>query len=310
MTCATSPSWRPRGRTLISVACAQSYSEAVSQIETAKRGPQRELLMKLWLNRAACLLPLGEFEKCEADCTAVLQKFDPSEPKARYRRALARRQQGKLFMAMADLEVAKKRTKKGTPKAERIKIVIERLQDDMGVPGMCFTQKEILRGVPEPEPGEPALIAVERGDTVTCHATGYLQDGKKLFWTTRSKKKDEKGDIVEGKPYTFLAGRGRVIRGWDMGVLGMRVGEIRSLMIPAKEAYGEQGYAEFGIPPNADLLYDIEVVKIEPKPPLKDAMLKWCGGPYMLCAILMMVASVLYTFIRDGQKVAVMYHGE
>jgi FKBP-type peptidyl-prolyl cis-trans isomerase len=283
----------------------------VAQVETAKRGPQRELLMQLWLNRAACLIPLGEFEKAEADCTAVLQKFDPSEPKARYRRALARRNQGKLFMAMADLEVAKKHTK-GKQKIARIQQVIERLQDDMGVPGMCYTQKEILRGVPEPEPGEPPLICVERGDTVTCHATGYLQDGKKLFWTTRKKRKDEKtGDILEGEPFTYLAGRGRVIRGWDMGVLGMRIGEIRSLMVPAKEAYGEQGYTEFGIPPNADLLYDIEVVKIEQKPPLSQAALKWCGGPYMLTAILIMIAGVIYTFISDGLKVNEMrgYHG-
>jgi len=300
----------PRLAVADSLGCVQAYSEAVSQVETAKRGPQRELLMKLWLNRAACLLPLGEFEKCEADCTAVLQKFDPSEPKARYRRALARRQQGKLFMAMSDLEVAKKRTKKGTPKAERIQQVIERLQDDMGVPGMCFTQKEILRGVPEPEPGEPPLIAVARGDTVTCHVTAYVQAGHRLFWTTRSKKKDEHGDTIEGKPFTYVAGRGRVIRGWDMGVLGMHVGEVRSLMIPAKEAYGEKGYPEWEIPPNADLLYDIEVVKIEPKPPLRDAVLKWCGGPYMLCAILMMVASVLYTFFSDGRRISKMYHGD
>ena len=62
---------------------------------------------------------MGEFERCELDCTGVL-KFDPGEPKARYRRALARRQQGKLFTAMDDLEVAKERTKEGTPKRKLI----------------------------------------------------------------------------------------------------------------------------------------------------------------------------------------------
>ena len=273
------------------------YTEALPEVEQARRGPKREILKSLWNNRAACLLELGEWERCEADCTAVLQKFDPGNDKARYRRSRARRQQGKLFMAMDDLEVAKKRA----PKSKYVKTAIEQLQDDMGVPGMCFTQKEILRGAPEPEQGEEEPPGVERGDTVTVHAAGYLQDGGHNFWSTRKKRRDDdNGDIVEGEPFTYLAGRGRVIRGWDMGVMNMKVGEIRSLRIPAKEAYKAEGFPQFNIPPNADLLYDIECLAIVPKPPFTEAALKWCGGPYMLCGIIAFILSVIIAANKEA----------
>ena len=275
------------------------YSEALPEVEQATRGPQREILKSLWNNRAACLLELGEWEKCEQDCTHVLQKFDPGNDKARYRRARARRQQGKLFMAMDDLEVAKKRA----PKSKYIKAAIEQLQDDMGVPGMCFTQKEILRAAPEPEQGEEEPPGVERGDTITVHAAGYLQDGGHNFWSTRKKRREDgTGDIVEGEPFTYLAGRGRVIRGWDMGVMNMKVGEIRSLRIPAKEAYKEDGFPQFNIPPNADLVYDIECLKIEPKPPFTEAAVKWCGGPHMLAAIVAFILSVIIAANKEALR--------
>ena len=191
---------------------------------------------------------------------------------------MATQEQGKLFMAYADLEVAKKRA----PTDKHIELAMEQLEMDMGVPGMCYTRKEILRGAPPPEEGEEEPHGVERGDTVTCHAAGFLQQGNNNFWSTRTRRTDENGDEKEGEPFEYIAGRGKVIRGWDMGVMGMKVGEVRALMVPAKEAYKEEGYPRWGIPPNADLRYEIEVLSIVPKPPLHVAALGWCGGPWVL----------------------------
>ena len=94
-------------------------------------------------------------------------------------------EQGKLFMAYADLEVAKKRA----PTDKHIELAMEQLEMDMGVPGMCYTRKEILRGAPPPEEGEEEPHGVERGDTVTCHAAGFLQQGNNNFWSTRTRRR-------------------------------------------------------------------------------------------------------------------------
>jgi U3 small nucleolar RNA-associated protein 21 len=58
------------------------------------------------------------------------------------------------------------------------------------------------------------------------------------------------------------AGVGGVIKGWDQGCLGMKVGEIRDLIIPADEGYGTKGFPAWGIPPGGTLMFEIEVLKI------------------------------------------------
>lgn len=97
---------------------------------------------------------------------------------------------------------------------------------------------------------------VEKGDTVTVHATGIVQQGNKKFWSTRDQGQ---------KPFTYQAGVGGVIKGWDRGLLGAAVGESRKLDIPAEEGYGARGFPAWGIPPNGALYFEITVIEIKGK---------------------------------------------
>merc|ERR1712096_391151 len=79
-----------------------------------------------------------------------------------------------------------------------------------------------------------------------------------MYYEGRLKENNKKFDGLEsGKPFKFKLGSGQVIKGWDVGVLGMKVGGKRRLTIPSKLGYGGQG-APPDIPPNANLVFDIE----------------------------------------------------
>jgi FKBP-type peptidyl-prolyl cis-trans isomerase FkpA len=99
--------------------------------------------------------------------------------------------------------------------------------------------------------GEEAVI----GKTVEVHYTGWLYD------PTAPDKKGAKFDSSRdrGVPFSFLLGAGRVIKGWDQGVAGMRVGGQRTLIIPPEMAYGARGAGNV-IPPNAALIFDVELL--------------------------------------------------
>ena len=93
--------------------------------------------------------------------------------------------------------------------------------------------------------GEGAKI----GDTVSVHYTGTLENGVKFD-----------SSLDRGEPFSFTLGENRVIQGWEKGVLGMKTGENRKLFIPSDLGYGEQGQGP--IPPNANLIFEIELLGI------------------------------------------------
>ncbi|MGY0560400.1 FKBP-type peptidyl-prolyl cis-trans isomerase [Luteimonas sp. A277] len=97
----------------------------------------------------------------------------------------------------------------------------------------------------------------EAGDEVTVHYSGWVYDEREA---------DRRGEpfdssLERDQPFVFPLGAGRVIRGWDEGVAGMRVGGQRELRIPAEMAYGRRG-AGAVIPPNASLVFEVELLEV------------------------------------------------
>ena len=96
------------------------------------------------------------------------------------------------------------------------------------------------------------------GKVVIVHYTGWLYDPAKP--DNKGAKFDSSRDA--GKPFDFPLGGGRVIKGWDQGVAGMKVGGQRTLVIPPDMGYGARGAGHI-IPPNATLIFDVELLEVK-----------------------------------------------
>merc|ERR1719223_1086244 len=117
--------------------------------------------------------------------------------------------------------------------------------EELTIPGVATTYKVLQAGTGDK--------VVAKKNSVTVHATGTVVETGKKFWSTKDPGQ---------QPFTYNAGVNQVITGWDQGCLGMKIGEIRELSIPANEGYGANGFPAWGIPPNGGLKFEIEVLKI------------------------------------------------
>jgi len=101
----------------------------------------------------------------------------------------------------------------------------------------------------------PSGDVAKTGDTVSMNYTGWLENGAAF-----DSNVDPKFNHVE--PFVFTLGAGQVIAGWDKGIVGMRVGEKKTLTIPPQDAYGASGIPG-AIPPNSTLVFNVELIGIK-----------------------------------------------
>lgn len=92
---------------------------------------------------------------------------------------------------------------------------------------------------------------VKNNDLVSVQYKGYLEDGTEFD-----------SSYKHNQPFEFTVGQGQVIKGWDLGLVGMKIGEKRKLTIPSELGYGERGAGNV-IPPNATLIFEIELLEIK-----------------------------------------------
>lgn len=133
--------------------------------------------------------------------------------------------------AYADAKTAAKKAEK--PKAEK-----------------AATYKDVKK-LKKDEMKKGTGTEAKSGTTVTVHYTGWLINGTKFD-----------SSVDRGTPFTFHLGRGEVIKGWDEGVAGMKVGGKRRLHIPSDMGYGPNG-APPVIPPNATLIFEVELLEVK-----------------------------------------------
>jgi FKBP-type peptidyl-prolyl cis-trans isomerase FkpA len=125
---------------------------------------------------------------------------------------------------------------------EAVQKQIEELKNQQTTEGTKVEVQDLVAGT-----GDEAVA----GKTVKVHYTGTLTDGTKFD-----------SSVDRGEPFSFELGAGKVIKGWDQGVAGMKVGGKRKLTIPPELGYGEQG-AGSSIPPNATLIFEVELLEVQ-----------------------------------------------
>ena len=127
--------------------------------------------------------------------------------------------------------------------------VREGVQIDKPIPVDAYKKTDTGLEVADLKIGDGAAAA--KGNQATVHYTGWLTSGKRFD-----------SSAVRNKPFTFTVGARKVIRGWDEGVQGMKVGGIRQLRVPASLGYGRSGHPP-RIPKNATLIFEIQLLSVE-----------------------------------------------
>lgn len=118
-------------------------------------------------------------------------------------------------------------------------------QEKTSASGLRYTDTKLGNGA-----------TAQPGQTATVHYTGWL-------YIAGEKGRQFDSSRTRGQPFAFPLGGGRVIKGWDEGVVGMKVGGQRTLIIPPQLAYGAQGAGGGVIPPNATLIFDVELLDVK-----------------------------------------------
>ena len=116
---------------------------------------------------------------------------------------------------------------------------------------MAENEVVLKSGLKYVDVAEGAGSAAVSGKMVTVHYTGMFPNGKKFD-----------SSVDRGQPFTFKLGVGQVIKGWDEGVSGMRIGGKRTLFIPSELGYGKKGAGSV-IPPNSELKFEVELLEVE-----------------------------------------------
>jgi FK506-binding nuclear protein len=139
--------------------------------------------------------------------------------------------------------------KKSNPEIDRNKSVVSSLLKKDAAPESQGNNTRNISGIQITtlQRGLPGGRVSKVGDKLMVHYVGKLQSNQKVF------------DAALKKPFSFRLGRGEVITGWDLGMLGMTVGEKRRLVIPPEKAYGKRG-APPSIPANATLIFEVSLV--------------------------------------------------
>lgn len=146
----------------------------------------------------------------------------------------------------------------------------------LGVVSLAVAAQETATTPPEPavqpppvEAGGPQLRTEDlrpglgefarSGMQLIVHYTGWLHEPDALGY--RGRKFDSSRD--RGQPFTFTLGEGRVIKGWEVGLVGMQVGGLRRLVIPPELAYGDRNIGNGLIPPQSTLVFEVELLGVE-----------------------------------------------
>ncbi|XP_068110257.1 peptidyl-prolyl cis-trans isomerase FKBP3 [Hyperolius riggenbachi] len=152
---------------------------------------------------------------------------------------------------------------KGTDSVESVTKDVKDLKVDAGKTAEAKQEEVVDEGPPKYtkailKKGDKVTFP-KKGDTVHCWYTGTLEDGTVFDSNVPTSSKKKKG----AKPLSFKVGVGKVIRGWDEALLTMTKGEKAKLEIESEWAYGKKGQPDAKIPPNAKLIFEVELVDID-----------------------------------------------